>query len=120
MALPIMQLQSLMISDLTKVLSFIFTKNLAELWLNHFRFFFKKFDKGTIEDQAILGELKRSNSERASAFTSFIESNKQVNTFNYRKIFLHFLKAKLCFSLYKIKYILFSYPGLILNKILAI
>ena len=80
MALPIMQLQSLMISDLTKVLSFIFTKNLAELWLNHFRFFLKKFDKGTIEDQAILGELKRSNSERASAFTSFIESNKQVNT----------------------------------------
>lgn len=43
-------------------------------------FFLKKFDKGTIEDQAILGELKRSNSERASAFTSFIESNKQVNT----------------------------------------
>ena len=35
------------------------------------------FDKGTNEDQAsILGSLKRSNSARASAFTSFVESNK--------------------------------------------
>ena len=35
------------------------------------------FDKGTLEEEnSILGALKRSNSERASAFTSFVESNK--------------------------------------------
>ena len=35
------------------------------------------FDKGVIEEQqSVLGNLKRSNSERASAFGSYMESQK--------------------------------------------
>ena len=35
------------------------------------------FDKGVIEEQqSVLGNLKRSNSERASAFGSYVESQK--------------------------------------------